>query len=112
MNQQKKVRKLLKRVEILDSSFDTDDNVIPKQRINNKMKYRKNNIIENSSSKDNLDESFKDNLKNHDNTEYSVGGKETIDKDPWLVIFDDDHLHEQLKSWLRQKIYFTVKFQS
>ena len=36
----------------------------------------------------------KDNLKNHDNTEYSVGGKETIDKDPWLVIFDDDHLHE------------------
>ena len=94
MNQQKKVRKLLKRVEILESSFDTDDNVIPKQRINNKMKYRKNNIIENSSSKDNSDESFKDNLKNHDNTEYSVGGKETIDKDPWLVIFDDDHLHE------------------
>ena len=57
------------------------------------MKYRKNNIIENSSSKDNSDESFKDNLKNHDNTEYSLGGKETIDKDPWLVIFDDDHLH-------------------
>ena len=98
MNQQKKVRKLLKRVEILDSSFDTDDNVIPKQRINIKMKYRKNNIIENSSSKDNSDESFKDNLKNHDNTEYSVGGKETIDKDPWLVIFDDDHFCMSIKS--------------
>ena len=41
MNQQKKVRKLLKRVEILDRSFDTDDNDTPKQRINNKMKYRK-----------------------------------------------------------------------
>ena len=37
---------------------------------------------------------LKDNLKNHDNTEYSVGGKETIDKDPWLVIFDDENLHE------------------
>ena len=45
------------------------------------MKYRRNNIIENSSSEDNSDESFKDNLENHNNTEYSVGGQETIDKD-------------------------------
>ena len=40
-NENAKKRKKKKRVEILDSSFDNDDNDIPKQRINNKMKYRK-----------------------------------------------------------------------